>query len=344
MGAFRGFGGPVEISGEIEGARYSVRIPADPIGKVLLVAHGYWPEDLPVKIDDGWANRTVEQLFEEGWAIGFTTYRRNGWIMEDAKRDLENLSEVVVAALRGEVEAVYVMGDSMGGGIGTLMAEDPGDRIAGVLAMGAYLFGPIGAGELAADELGEHFSRSPRIPVLYLTNVSEVEGPLAYVEAASGATVPPALWTVERSGHVNVNTAEERAALDALVVWAETGSIDRRRDGTIEMNPPSTAEISGSEGRGSIRRMIPIYGNFISGFVKADFEKLGIGQGDHFEMEARGMTARVLLGQSYGDVAVGEWISFWDADGYLLFCRNYRNAVETMGLELTDEVTVRRLD
>jgi dienelactone hydrolase len=339
----------VNLTGEIEGATYAIRYPAEPAarnGKVLLLAHGYWPESAPLEMGDDWSNPLSQSLVQQGWMIGFSSYRRSGWIMEDAARDLENLYELAAAAAQGDPGDVYIMGDSMGGGVATLLAENPGDRFSGVLAMGAYLFGPIGATEPESTKLGSHFSLKPEIPILYLTNVSELAGPQAYVAAAADADAPvvPALWTVQRTGHVNLNVAEQRTALMALIDWVETDTIAMRKDGTVVVNPESTAELGDGIARGSAIRLVPVYGNFITSFVRADFEALGIEVGDRFELTAGGMTVPVLMGESYGDVETGDWVGFWDADGYLLICRNYRDAVGTMGLKAGDEVLVQVLE
>lgn len=331
------------LSGEIEGARYSIQMPDAPNGKVLLLAHGYWPEGVPWEVNDQWSTNLTQALVADGWIVGFTTYRRSGWIMEEAGRDLENLHALVSTATRGNPGKVYLMGDSMGGGISTRLAENPGGRFAGVLAMGAYLYGPIGDQRTDAETLGAHFSLHPKIPILYLTNSSELDGPQRYVKAATSAPVPPALWRVNRSGHVNLNLAEQRAALLALVEWVETGEIEWSKDGTIQMHPTSTATFDGKTARGVASRLVPIYGNFISSFVREDFQRLGIQAGDTLELTAAGMTVQVLLGQTYNDVPVGEWVGFWDADGYLLISRNYKNAVATMALKPEVEVLVRGL-
>lgn len=339
----------INLKGELEGASYAIRyLEAAEArnGRTLLMAHGYWPESMPLEVGDDWGNRLTDRLVEDGWVVGYSSYRRSGWIMEDAARDLENLYEVVAALAQGDAGDVYVMGDSMGGGIGTLLAENPGERVSGVLAMGAYLFGPIGETAEGSTELGAHFSASPEIPVLYLTNISELEGPQAYVEAAAAGEAPvlPALWQVHRQGHVNLNEAEQWSALMALVDWVERGAIELEKDATIVMNPESTAELGADTARGSAIRLVPVYGNFISSFVRGDFETLGIEIGHRFALTAGGMTVPVLMGESYGDVEMGDWVGFWDADGYLLICRNYQDAVGTMGLKTGAGVLIELLD
>lgn len=337
-----GAGGVTSLSGAIEGAEYGILLPENHNGRVLLVAHGYWPDSMLIALSPDWSEGLVSTFVEDGWIVATTSYRRNGWIMEDAARDLENLYELVAAAMRGDPGTVYLMGDSMGGGIATLLAENPGGRFDGALAMGAYLFGPIGQSGVASSELGAHFSKAPQVPILYLTNRSELEGPAAYVAAAAEAPVPPVLWTVERSGHVNLNQAEQAAALAALVEWVESGVAATSRDGTVAMHPVSTAVFADGGARGKAIRLVPIYGNFITSFVPSDLEGLGIVQGERFELTAAGETVSVLMGETYSDVGVGDWVSFWDAEGHLLICRNYKNAVGTLGLVNGAEVVIRK--
>ena len=163
---------------------------------------------------------------------------------------------------------------------------------------------------------------------------------MAYIAKTASAPVQPVLWKVHREGHVNLNVAEIRAGLEALVAWAESGEIQSDKDATIVANPDSTAKISGKSAIGKAITIVEVYGNAITSFVRKDMEALGIKLGDTFELSANGKTVPVLMGSNYNDVPVGEWVSFWDAEGYLLICRNYRNAVETLGLESDNPVTI----
>lgn len=109
------------------------------------------------------------------------------------------------------------------------------------------------------------------------------------------------------------------------------------------MHPESTAEVETSSARGVAAQLVPIYGNLVTNFVREDFEAHSIESVDRFELTAGGMTVGVLMGKSYGDVGMGEWVGFWDADGYLLICRNYKNAVDTMGVEVGTELVVQSI-
>ena len=329
-----------ELTGEIEGAKYSIILPEKPIGKAIFLAHGYRPANLGLKADAGASHNMYNELVDEGWIVASSSYRRNGWIMEDAAQDMINLHELVSAATHGKLGDAYLMGNSMGGGVSTLLAEIAADRFKGALAMGAYLFEPIESETHRSTVIGSHFSFKTQIPVLYLTNTSELEGPMAYIEKTHSAPVQPVLWKVYRYGHVNLNVEELKAGLQALIAWVETGEIEKNKDATIVPAPDSTAQVDGKTAIGHTRTLVEVYGNAISSFVRTDFDALGIKLGDTFELSANGQTVSVLMGSNYNDVPVGEWVSFWDAEGYLLICRNYRNAVETLGLKPENEIVI----
>jgi pimeloyl-ACP methyl ester carboxylesterase len=318
--------------GEIDGATYVIEVPAEPTGRVLLLAHGYRPEGLPLSADIGSSTDLYQTLLAEGWIVASTSYRRNGWIFEDAAADIINLRDYIQDTITDPTH-VYLMGNSMGGGIITWLAEHAPEGFDGGLAMGAYLFGPIVSEGESSKEFNATLSGIPAFPILYLTNTSELEGPVGYIELAKNSSMTPVLRKIQRSGHVNQNKAEQAAGLAALVTWVEEGMIDREKDGTILGTPTSTAEIANGRGTSIAQILVPVYGNFISNFIAEDMATLQIAPGDQFHLQVNDQTVSVLMGSNYTDVPVGEWVAFWEAEGYLLFCRNYKNAVETLGIE-----------
>lgn len=333
--------GPERINGEIDGALYQIIRPQNPNGKLVLFAHGYRPETLPMSADYGAGNHMPATLLAEGWTLASSSYRRNGWIMEEAGQDLLNLFDHIKQEVMQPTE-VYLIGNSMGGGVITWLAENHADVFDGGLCLGAYLFGPIHEGGTDVQALGPHYDLHPRMPLLYLTNTSELEGPQAYLKASGSDLV--ALWTVDRFGHVNQNGVEQLSAFKALVDWKQAGQIEQNKSATITLKPESTVTIEANRIEANAIQLVEVYGNFISNIVPDDFAALGIELGDTFELSANGQTVSVLMGRNYQDVDLGEWVAFWSAESYLLFCRNYKNAVETLGLELQNPLTVARVD
>jgi len=319
-------------TGAIEGALYTIAEPADWNGKLLLFAHGYRPEDEPLRAPLDTSRPLYSELLGQGWMVATTSYRRNGIIVRDAIADLDAL-RAHVASHFAEPRRVIVMGDSMGGVIGTLVAEERFPDYHGVLAVGAAL------NRVETGRPGG-FSHDPRIPLLFLTNQSELEGPGDYVTWAEDATVPPALWRVGRDGHVNVNDRERLAALLALEHFVETGEIERGRDGTIEEASESTARFSARTAESTIVGVSPAHGNIFTGFVPGDLERLGIMPGDRFSLTVGDVTVEAVLGSSYDDVGEGEWIGIMRAEGVLMVARNYEDACATIGCAVGDRVTI----
>lgn len=318
--------------GVIEGALYTLARPANWNGKVLVFAHGLRPEADPLRADLDTSRPLYSTLLDEGWLIATTSYRRNGIIVEDAIVDLDLLRRHI-AETDGSPERVIVMGDSMGGLIGTLIAESEQHEFDAILAAGAAV---------AEEQLGGRvsFTYEPNIPILFLTNRSELQGPAEYVQQAAGAGVPPALWRVDRDGHVNVSDDERLAAIRALEHLLDTGELEFDKDATIEQETGSTAEFTGTSATGSIVGVTENHGNIFTSFVPDDLAKLGIEPGDRFVMTAGDITVSVLLGTEYGDVGQGEWIGIQRAEGVLMIARNYANACETLGCSVGHSLTI----
>ncbi len=89
---------PLELSGEIQGAPYRIRVPETWNGTLLIFAHGYRDKaDHPGEIDNRNAdvapNAALEApLLAQGFALAGSAYKDNGWAIEDAIQDTKNLA------------------------------------------------------------------------------------------------------------------------------------------------------------------------------------------------------------------------------------------------------------
>lgn len=334
---------PREFSGEIDGALYKILSPADWNGSLWIEAHGHRNEGTPLAASLSREHPFNTALLARGWAIATTSYRRNGIIIDDAIDDLLALRAETASRL-GEPKLVIIEGSSMGGGIATLIAEShQTDRFAGVVAAGAAL--QVVDPQFTALTL----THAPRIPIVFLTNQSELDGPTAYVaaarESAEPETVQPVLWKVLRDGHVNVNALERLAALEAVVAWAGTGvSPGDRDDATVEIDAgPSTATLLADGSlRATVRDLSRAHGNLYTNLQPADMERIGIARGDSFTLTAPVGAFTGLYGTTYSDVPQGGWIAFPTADGTVMIARNRANAAESAGLASGDAFTVAR--
>jgi pimeloyl-ACP methyl ester carboxylesterase len=323
--------GPEIVTGEIEGALYTIAKPSDWNGRLLIYAHGLRYETEPL---DGSLNPNgllYSTLLQKGWMVAMSSYRRNGIIIDDAILDLNNLLGLINSKY-GEPKRVILMGHSMGGAIGTLIAENLFEEYDGVLAIGAALPYP-------GRKFPIKINHNPKIPLLFLTNRSELPGPQAYIEGSKGAALVPVLWRVDRDGHVNVNDNERVAAIAAIENWIETGEIDRQRDGTIAGRfIESSAEFSIQGAKSAITGVSANYGNIFTGYVESDLKKLNLSIGDNFHLRHGEATIRVLWGTNYNDVGEGEWVAFIFADGNLMIAKARENGCAILVCNVGDDL------
>ena len=88
----------VDLSGDLLGAPYRIRVPANWNGTLFIYAHGYRDRaDHPGEVD----NRTAEiapsaalepVLLAQGYALAGSAYRNNGWAVEEGTDDIKNLA------------------------------------------------------------------------------------------------------------------------------------------------------------------------------------------------------------------------------------------------------------
>ncbi len=315
---------------------------------MLLLAHGYRPESAPLVADLETDLAAYRPLLDAGWIVAKTSYRRNGIVVADAIRDLDNL-RAHLASRHGEPTQVIVSGDSMGGTIVTLMSERGGSDYAGFVAIGAALDlrEPDGAGGVTLQ---------PRLPLLFVANRSEFSGPRDYVAAVPRhllELVVPALFRIDRDGHVNVNQAERLHAVQALTTWLARGrgalpepaAGQRYYDATRTPEPGPSQVTLDADRRGftaTVVEVSAIYGNVWLNVQPADLAAIGWTTGLWAELQVGDQTFRVRHGTDFDSVERGQWVLFPNADGFCWLSRNWANAVETASLRVGDSVRFRR--
>ena len=326
---------PAEVTrGEIEGAKYMIATPEKWEGKLVLVAHGYRPEGQPLDGDFEVANRFGEGLLEKGWALAGTSYRRNGWIVEDAILDLKALRDLVVKE-HGKVQRCIVIGSSMGGLIGTLIAEGAMDGVDGTVLVGAYLGDP-------EREEGRYYptvSFRPRVPVLHLTNETELDHPRHYRKEAGGEKT--ALWEIKRPGHCNVSDLERLNGVLAVNDWIEGKAIEKERDGTVL--PPlreSTARKDGQGLLGKVTLVSESWGNVSTDLVAKDFKELGLKPGKTAVLQRGEKKLEASVVRYWSEAARGKAAVYVTAAGWVAIVVNGGNAAEALGVTAGDEVKI----
>jgi pimeloyl-ACP methyl ester carboxylesterase len=346
-------------TGEIAGAKFTVLVPQTWNKRILLLAHGLRDADRPLVADLFPEHLAYRTLLDEGWIVAKTSYRRNGIIVADALADLDALRAHLVEKF-GTPERVLLEGESMGGLIVTLLAER--DRAEPPLYHGAVAIGAA----LALQENGVSVgvSLQPRVPLIFLTNQSELDGPRSYVQSALRrpdlpAELRPTLFRVSRDGHVNVNQRERLVALRTLNDWIDHGSpaaalakaslptVNGFPDATVAAEPIPTQVTALADARGFETRVTEVSGNYGNVELNAqpnDFVTAGIPPGTWFQLLAHGETFRVRYGRDFSSVKRGEWVAFPNADGFFWLARNYGDAAATAKIAVGETVTIRRYD
>jgi hypothetical protein len=89
---------PLDLSGEINGAPYRIRVPEVWNGTLLIFAHGYRDKaDHPGEIDNRNADVAPSAALEapllaQGYALAGSAYKDNGWAIGDAILDVKDLA------------------------------------------------------------------------------------------------------------------------------------------------------------------------------------------------------------------------------------------------------------
>src|SRR5687768_1211387 len=90
--------GPVDLSGEIDGAPYRIVVPQNWNGTLLVFAHGYRDKaDHPGEVDNRNADLApsaalVPPLLAQGYALAGSARKDNGWSIEEGIQDMKNLT------------------------------------------------------------------------------------------------------------------------------------------------------------------------------------------------------------------------------------------------------------
>jgi hypothetical protein len=138
--------GPVDLSGELFGAPYRIRVPANWNGTLLLFAHGYRDKaDHPGEVDNRTAdiapNAALEApLLAQGYALAGSAYRDNGWAVEEGIRDTRNLA-VLFHLLVAKPQRTILWSVSLG----SIIAFESMERYSGLYDGALCMCGP-GAG------------------------------------------------------------------------------------------------------------------------------------------------------------------------------------------------------
>ncbi|KAL9653800.1 hypothetical protein ABK040_012861 [Willaertia magna] len=284
---------------EIEGAKIAVAIPKYWNKGLIIHCHGHRAVGIGLKADLYYNNmpESFNKFLQEGFMIAMTSYRREGIILKDAIKDVNNLRNYIIDKF-GKLECCILEGRSMGGAIVTYISEIHSDLYDGAVCIGAAL------NVDQKDESLPHlsFQFKPKFPLLYLMNVSELGKVEDYIEQSKqlantqhlsndfseGEVIVPSLWTVSREGHNSVSEIERYGAIQNLIYWIKfkTHITTRYLDYTHPIPIPESQLIFVENDRGAWCKInhLGIHGNFGINVTIEDLQKLDICEGKYFTM------------------------------------------------------------
>jgi hypothetical protein len=154
-----------QCTGTIDGAAYAIKLPKQWNGTLLLWSHGYRfatpapPDFAPVDTkaqvsstdDNGDGSDPLSQdLLNAGYALAGSAYKSNGWAVADGVQAGKELHAKFVQ-LVGTPRRTYVWGDSLGGLITEIIAEQNPGWVDGAAPMCGAVAGPNSNYDLALD-------------------------------------------------------------------------------------------------------------------------------------------------------------------------------------------------
>ena len=130
----------LDLSGEINGAPYRIRVPEVWNGTLLVFAHGYRDKaDHPGEIDNRDADVAAAAALEapllaQGFALAGSAFKDNGWSIEDAIKDTKDLA-VFFRENVAEPQRTIIWDVSFGAFVGFKSMEQFGGIYDGALCM-----------------------------------------------------------------------------------------------------------------------------------------------------------------------------------------------------------------
>lgn len=138
--------GPLDLNGSLAGANYTIKVPADWNGTLVVLAHGYRDKadhpgevDQTAALDSGLAG-IAAGLHAQGYAVAATSYRDNGWAVKEAIHDLTALTSFFHETV-ATPQSTLLVGFSLGSLPTLELAERTGELFDGFLPACAVAVG-----------------------------------------------------------------------------------------------------------------------------------------------------------------------------------------------------------
>jgi len=125
---------PIEMTGELNGAAYKIRVPADWYGTLLVYAHGYTMDPVPDPEAAFLGAEMEEMLLDHGYALAASGFRGAGWNVAEALEDTAQLTRFFYQEV-AQPRRTILYGVSMGGIVTLKSIEEYPDLYSGAVPM-----------------------------------------------------------------------------------------------------------------------------------------------------------------------------------------------------------------
>lgn len=292
---------------------YTMLVPAKWNGNLLMLAHGLREESEPLSAEIDTAGEFNRRMVKEGWLIAGSSYRRNGYVVKDAIEDIQELYAHIVKTF-GKPKKSFLLGWSMGGAIGTVMAER-----ADLPYLGYLLMCP----DCCNSEYDSiRITNAPRKRMLLVPNRDESGPPRRYVQDAM--KVRPYVWIVNRDGHCRHTQEELSEAFAALKRYAEGGKINDDMRFEMPVEWPKFAYTVRNDTIDCRAVKVNISDStLLLGLTPDPIKALRLFKGDTIVIRARDTVVNAIYGVKYGNAKPGGFILMPEYfKGYLLGIRS----------------------
>ncbi|MHB8598984.1 MAG: alpha/beta hydrolase family protein [Ktedonobacteraceae bacterium] len=144
--------GTTVLHGKLQGAYYTISVPSNWKGTLVLYSHGYVFAGQPLlnPAPDAGDPLTEAALLQEGYALAGSSYSQNGWAIQQAFHDQITLLDYFNATC-GHPNRTIAWGHSLGGIITAGLVQLYPDRFVAALPMCGVVAGGIGTWNQALD-------------------------------------------------------------------------------------------------------------------------------------------------------------------------------------------------
>lgn len=134
------------------GSRYALYLPREWNGDAVYYAHGFRDVSSPVDLRDQDGLYAVrEQLGAAGYAVAYSSYSANGFVVKDGAQRTHQLRGLLASRLGASPARNFAVGASLGGGIALDLVQSYTGQYDGAL----LICGMVGGSQLQTQYLGD---------------------------------------------------------------------------------------------------------------------------------------------------------------------------------------------